>query len=90
MLTDAGCTKIFTDTGVSGKLASRPELDACLAYLRPRDVLVVTKLDRLGRSVRNLCELVEKLGQMQVDLVALQQGIDTTSPTGKRLRRAAI
>jgi DNA invertase Pin-like site-specific DNA recombinase len=85
LLTDAGCERVFTDKGVSGAKASRPELDACLAFLRSGDVLVVTKLDRLGRSVRNLCELVANLGEMGVDLVATQQGIDTTTPTGKLL-----
>ncbi|HET9889671.1 MAG TPA: recombinase family protein [Mycobacterium sp.] len=85
LLVDAGCEPVFIDAGASGKLASRPKLDACLAFLRRGDVLVITKLDRLGRSVKNLIELVERLKEMGVDLRVLQQGIDTTSPTGKLL-----
>ncbi len=77
------CDRVFTDKGVSGAKASRPELGRCLEYLRPGDVLVVTKLDRLGRSVANLIELVQKLGEMKVDLVVTQQGLDTTTPAGK-------
>jgi len=81
-LVEAGCNQIYIDNGVSGMKASRPELDKCLAYLRPGDVLVVTKLDRLGRSVKNLIELVNLLGEKGVDLQVLQQGIDTTTPAG--------
>lgn len=68
---------------MSGKLASRPQWDACLAYLRPGDQLVTLKLDRIGRSVRNLLEVAEDLRQRQIDLVCLDQPIDTTSPVGK-------
>jgi DNA invertase Pin-like site-specific DNA recombinase len=85
LLTAAGCERIFLDEGVSGAKASRPQLDRCLDYLRPGDVLVVTKLDRLGRSVRNLIELAEKLREHGIDLVATQQQIDTTTSTGKLL-----
>jgi DNA invertase Pin-like site-specific DNA recombinase len=82
-LNAAGCERIFTDHGVSGAKASRPQLDACLEYLRKGDVLVVTKLDRLGRSVSNLIELVSRLGEQGIDLVVLHQGIDTTTAAGK-------
>lgn len=82
-LESAGCGKIFEDAGVSGKLARRPGLDACLAYLRQGDTLVITKLDRLGRSVRNLVEEAGALGERGIDLVVLHQGIDTTTPAGK-------
>lgn len=81
-LTAAGCERIFTDTA-SGKLASRPQLDAMLDYVRPGDVLVITKLDRLGRSVANLVELAAKLAERQVDLRVLHQGIDTATPGGR-------
>ncbi|MFI5952451.1 recombinase family protein [Cryptosporangium sp. NPDC051539] len=50
LLTTAGCTELFIDKA-SGKLASRPELDAAMRHLRENDVLVITRLDRLGRSV---------------------------------------
>jgi DNA invertase Pin-like site-specific DNA recombinase len=78
-LREAGCERIFTDRA-SGKLARRPELDKALDYARASDQLVVTKLDRLGRSVRHLIDLVGDLGQRGVDLRVLHQGIDTTTP----------
>lgn len=78
----AGCEKIFTDTA-SGKLARRAELDAALDYLRSGDTLVITKLDRLGRSVRNLIDLADLLYGRGIGLRVLHQGIDTTTPAGK-------
>ena len=81
-LTAAGCTKVFTDQA-SGTLAKRPALDQALDYLREGDTLVITKLDRLGRSVRNLKTLVDQLQARQVGLRALSQGIDTTTPGGR-------
>ncbi|MEV8510789.1 recombinase family protein [Dactylosporangium sp. NPDC051484] len=81
-LTAAGCERIFTDKA-SGKLARRPQLDAALDYLRAGDQLVITRLDRLGRSVKNLCELADDLKTRQVDLQVLSQGIDTSTPGGK-------
>ncbi|MFJ4030232.1 recombinase family protein [Paenarthrobacter sp. NPDC089989] len=82
VLTRAGCAKVFTDHA-SGTLARRPALDAALDYLRDGDTLVVTKLDRLGRSVRNLQEIVDELQHRGVGLVALSQGIDTTTSGGR-------
>lgn len=79
----AGCEKVFADHGVSGRLASRPAWDECLSYLRRGDVLVVVRLDRIGRSVRNLIDVVTELGERGVDLMALDQAIDTTSPAGR-------
>jgi DNA invertase Pin-like site-specific DNA recombinase len=81
-LAAAGCERILTDKA-SGKLARRPQLDAALAYLRSGDVLVITKLDRLGRSVRNLIDLAETLDGRGVGLRVLDQGIDTTTPAGR-------
>lgn len=78
----AGCTRIFIDQGVSGKLAKRPQLDAALDYCRWGDTLVITKLDRLGRSVKNLIELVELMRDRDIGLKVLNQGIDTTTPAG--------
>lgn len=60
-LQEAGCDRIFTDHGISGMLASRPELDKMLDHLRNGDELVIWKLDRLGRSTKNLLQLVELL-----------------------------
>lgn len=82
VLTAAGCERIFTDKA-SGKLAKRPELDKALEYLRAGDTLVITKLDRLGRSVRNLIELSILLDQRGVGLRVLHQGIDTSTPGGR-------
>lgn len=84
-LTAAGCRPehVYVDHGVSGKLASRPEWDKCLAYLREGDVLVTVKLDRIGRSLKNLIEVVDLLKERGVDLIVLDQNIDTTTPTGK-------
>lgn len=80
--TAAGCEKVFTDKA-SGKLARRPELDKALLMTRKGDQLVVTKLDRLGRSLENLNELANDLQQRGVDLVVLDQGIDTSTPIGR-------
>ena len=80
-----GCGRknIYIDEGVSGKLASRPEWDKCLAELRAGDVLVCTKLDRIGRSVANLIQVAGDLRDRDIGLVCLDQNIDTTSAMGK-------
>ena len=80
--TGAGCERIFTDTA-AGKLARRAELDAALRTLRAGDQLVVTKLDRLGRSLEHLIELSHQLQTAGVDLVVLDQGIDTSTAVGR-------
>jgi DNA invertase Pin-like site-specific DNA recombinase len=82
-LTAAGCQRIFTDHGASGRLARRPEFDKCLGYLRAGDQLVITKLDRIGRSLRHLIELAGELADRGVDLVVLRQAIDTTTAGGR-------
>jgi DNA invertase Pin-like site-specific DNA recombinase len=82
-LAAVGCEKVFIDK-VSGKLARRPELDkALLSANREGDQLVVTKLDRLGRSLEHLIQLSKELDARGVDLVVLDQGIDTSTPVGK-------
>lgn len=83
-LTKAGCeTKnIFTDK-VSGATRSRPGLDKALEYLREGDTLVVWKLDRLGRTVRQLVEFVGELQQRGIEFRSLTQGIDTSTPEGR-------
>ena len=77
-----GCERIFTDVA-SGKLTSRPQWDALLAYARRGDVIVCIRLDRIGRSVKNLLEVSARLGERGVDLRCLDQAIDTTSPAGR-------
>lgn len=82
-LTAARCDEIFIDKA-SGKLARRPELDkALLSANRTGDKLVVTKLDRLGRSLEHLIELSKQLQSKGVDLVVLDQGIDTSTAVGR-------
>ena len=78
-----GCEEVFTDKGISGKLARRPKWDLCLAYLRRGDVLVTVRLDRIGRSVGNLIEVVRDLDARGIDLLVLDQAIDTTTPSGR-------
>jgi DNA invertase Pin-like site-specific DNA recombinase len=78
----AGCEQIFSDVG-SGTIRDRPQLEACLRHLRSGDTLVVWRLDRLGRSLRHLVELVGKLSDRGVALRSLTEGIDTTTPTGR-------
>jgi DNA invertase Pin-like site-specific DNA recombinase len=75
----AGCDQVFIDK-VSGKLARRPALDrALLSANRKGDQLIITKLDRLGRSLEHLIELSKDLQTRGVDLVVLDQGIDTST-----------
>jgi DNA invertase Pin-like site-specific DNA recombinase len=82
---DAGITKLFSDHGVSGTLASRPELDKALAYVREGDVLVVWKLDRLGRSTKNVLEVIELLNTSGVGFRSLTEGLNTTGPMGQAM-----
>ena len=82
-LAAAGCEEIFIETA-SGKLAKRPQLEnALLSANRSGDQLVVTKLDRLGRSLEHLIELAKHLQKRGVDLVVLDQGIDTSTAVGR-------
>ncbi|WP_406418471.1 recombinase family protein [Streptomyces sp. NBC_01614] len=78
----ADCDQIFIDKA-SGKLASRPELDKALIAAREGDEFVITKLDRLGRSLKNLIDLSEQLRDRGVNLVVLDQAIDTSTPSGR-------
>lgn len=84
-LTRAGCERVWTDHGVSGTVASRPELDALLGYARAGDVVVVTELSRLGRTMRGLVVLADDLAGQGIHLRSLTQGIDTSSSTGTLL-----
>ncbi len=68
---------------VSGKLASRPKLDAMLEQLQAGDEVVVTRLKRIGRSQQHLLELVRWFGEHDVDFLVLEQGIDTATPGGR-------
>src|SRR5712664_4563577 len=79
----AGCVQVFTDHGVSGKLTSRPEFDKALAVLEPGDVLVVWKLDRLGRSLQHLVEVVNGLKERGIGFRSLTEQIDASNGMGK-------
>ena len=78
----AGCEEVFIDKA-SGKLTRRPELDRALLVTRTGDQLVVTKLDRLGRSLEHLIGLSRNVQGRGVDLVVLDQGIDTSTAVGR-------
>lgn len=77
-----GCQKIFEDQ-ISGTRANRPGLDKTLEMLRDGDTLVVWKLDRLGRSVKQLVELIDKLQQRGVQFKSLTDSIDTGTSSGR-------
>ena len=81
-LTAAGCEKIITETA-SGKTTDRKGLANLTEILRPGDTLVVWRLDRLGRSLKHLIELVAELEQAGIGFKSLTESIDTTSPGGK-------
>ncbi len=81
-LQSAGCEKIFTDVA-NGAKSAREGLDAALAFMRPGDALVVWKLDRLGRSLKHLIDVVTDLEQREVGFRSLQESIDTTTSGGK-------
>jgi len=81
-LSKAGCKKIFDDK-ISGSRAERPGLAKALEMLREGDTLVVWKLDRLGRSVKNLVDLVGELHKQGVQFNSLTDSIDTGTPSGR-------
>ena len=81
-LTAIGCEIIYQEKQSGGK-RDRPELQQCLKSLREDDVLVVWKLDRLGRSLQHLIEVVNELEQRKIGFQSLTESIDTTSTTGK-------
>jgi len=83
-LTAVGCERIFTDT-LSGARDDRPGLTALLVYVRSGDAVVVTALDRLGRSLSAVIRTVETLTAAGVLLRSLREGIDYSTPTGRML-----
>lgn len=78
-----GCDKIFSEKLSGRKADNRPELNRCLDYVREGDVLYVTKLDRLARSVIDLHRIAQQLEANGVGLKVIDQPIDTTTPTGR-------
>src|SRR2546426_5312057 len=78
----AGCEKWFVDK-ITGSKAERKGLNEALAYARPGDTFIVWKLDRAGRSLKHLIELLTHLDQHQIGFRSLTEQIDTTTPGGK-------
>lgn len=81
-LKQIGCEKLFQEVA-SGSGVDRPALNAALDYLRPGDTLVVWRLDRLGRSLRQLIELMNTLHQREIGFCSITEAINTTTPTGQ-------
>ena len=81
-LEKAGCDKVYQDQQ-SGTKNNRPGLKIALEILRPGDIFVVWKLDRLGRSVKGLIDLVNQLQQQDIHLKSLTDNIDTSTPSGR-------
>lgn len=81
-LQQLGCEQIFSDTA-SGASTERPGLDAVLRFVRPGDILVVWRLDRLGRSLKHLIETIGALQERGIGFRSIQESIDTTTSGGK-------
>ena len=82
-LEQRGCAKVFAEK-LSGKTKERPQLEAMLDYLRDgEDTVVIYKLDRLGRSMKDLLEITETLASRGIGLVSIKDGIDMTTATGR-------
>ena len=78
----AGCEKIYTDK-ISGTTTERAGLDDLLSYIRPEDVLVVWRLDRLGRTLKKLILMIEELANRNIAFMSLRESIDTTTSGGR-------
>ncbi len=81
-LLKAGCKEVFEDI-ISGSKSDREGLDKLLKYVRPGDTVVVWKLDRLGRSLKHLIEIVQMFNERGIGFRSLQENIDTTTASGK-------
>lgn len=79
----AGCHKVWSEKRSGRQADNRPELQACLAYVREGDTLVITKMDRMARSVLDLAKTADELRRKGVNLKVLDQGLDTTTSEGK-------
>lgn len=84
-LKKAGCKDVFKDEGVSGATTTRPALTRCLKALRPGDTLIVWKLDRLGRSLRDLITMLDALRAQGVKFRSLTEHIDTDTAAGRAM-----
>ncbi len=84
-LKKAGCKQVFKDEGLSGATTKRPALARCLKKLQAGDTLIVWKLDRLGRSVRDLIHMLDDFKDRDVKFRSLTEAIDTETPTGRAM-----
>ena len=84
-LKKAGCQAVFKDEGISGATTRRPALLRCLKNLEHGDTLIVWKLDRLGRSLRDLITMLDDLRARGVKFHSLTEAIDTATPTGRAM-----
>ena len=83
-LTDAGCARLFEEAASGGRW-DRPHLHRMLDHLRPGDVVVVWKLDRLSRSLKDLLHILDKVEAAGADFRSLTEAIDTTTPSGRMM-----
>lgn len=81
------CNQIFKEDGLSGATIKRPALLRCLKKLEPGDMLIVWKLDRLGRSLRDLITMLDELKRRGIKFRSLTEHIDTDTPTGRAMHR---
>lgn len=81
----AGCDKIFEEKKSGASRRERAALAQALTFVREGDQLVITRLDRLARSVLDLSQITAEIAAKKVDLIVLDQAIDTCSPTGRLL-----
>jgi len=79
------CKKIFQEKKSAAAAGKRPQLEACLEYVREEDTLVVTRLDRLARSTLHLCQIADELKRKGVELQVIDQNINTADATGRLL-----
>lgn len=84
-LRSAGCGRVFEDHGVSGAVEKRRGLNAVLRTLRKGDTLVVWRLDRLGRSIRHLIDVITKLQARGIEFRSVTENIDTSSAGGRMI-----
>ena len=82
VLEAVGCERIYREK-YSGRSKSRPELERMIDVLRVGDVIVVQRLDRLGRSLKDLIELLDSFKSKQIQFISLNESIDTTSAVGE-------
>ena len=78
----AGCEQIFTEK-IKRVKDQRPQLEQALTYVRPGDTVVVWRLDRLGRSLKNLLEIMGSLEERKIEFQSLTESLDTSNPSGK-------